>query len=59
MRSASPWMINVGTSTRVRSFRKSVDEKAVTQSSVPFGEAPAAMFQQSCTAWSLTSVPPS
>src|SRR2546427_9289290 len=58
MRSASPWMINVGTSTRVRSCRKSVEENAVTQSSVPFGEAPAAMFQQSCTTWSLTSVPP-
>src|SRR2546426_337588 len=33
-------MINVGTSTRRRSFRKSVDENAVTQSRVPLAEAP-------------------
>src|SRR5438552_5738865 len=39
MASASPWMINVGTSIFFRSARRSVRPKAAMQSSVPLGEA--------------------
>src|SRR5438445_443803 len=56
--SAAPAITNVGTSICLRSSRKSVDENAVTQSTLPLGEAPAAMFQFIWTAWSLTSLPP-
>jgi pimeloyl-ACP methyl ester carboxylesterase len=43
MPSASPWMTSVGTSTFVRSSRKSVVANAAVQSSVPFGEASSAI----------------
>src|SRR5437879_13270411 len=50
-------MTKVGTSMRLKSFRKSVEENAVTQSRVPRGEAPAAIFQLSWTTRSLTRLP--
>ena len=57
MRSASPWMISVGTVFFAVSFRKS-STQASTHCSVPIAEAPAATFQLSSSTRSLTSFPP-
>jgi hypothetical protein len=43
MASESPWMMNVGTVKAARSARKSVRAKVPMRSSVPLGEANAAM----------------
>ena len=44
MRSASPWMTKVGTSTQARSLRKSSSQVA-TQAKLAVEELPAAIFQ--------------
>src|ERR1019366_6407422 len=53
IRSASPLMTNVGTSTRLRSLRKS-SYHVRTQARQAVAEAPAATFQLDCTGCSLT-----